>query len=275
MWTGAGVVLDWARTWHGTWSRTPCASSTAPGTRVSWRSSCQPRCARIWLRSRRWWQMAVGLYHRPIPKCFFLHIIHIPTTIGATVLRCLETRVEGFWPSLTNCHSMSGQALHHWCHQDCGEGGFLHHVQNDNRWASALANSFFPGAVHTHTHMILDWHCLDLFGNPHLLWKRISNVERHVEDWVIPHVLTCFFMLLRQAGLGKRINMIMQTVFFKLSALLSSSFFAFTLDFWCRHRVTPTGHKLLGVPCACQTLEILLASPQIHVIYCNCKVSYS
>jgi Pyruvate/2-oxoacid:ferredoxin oxidoreductase gamma subunit len=38
-------------------------------------------------------------------------------------------------------------------------------------------------------------------------------------------------MLLRQAGLGKRINMIMQTVFFKLSALLSSSFFAFTLDF--------------------------------------------
>ena len=34
-------------------------------------------------------------------------------------------------------------------------------------------------------------------------------------------------MLLRQAGLGKRINMIMQTVFFKLSALLSYFLFIF------------------------------------------------
>ena len=97
-------------------------------------------------------------------------------------------------------------------------------------------HTLFPQSC---THMILDWYRLAMHI---LLWKCIPNVERNVEDWVINP--TCFNMvfMLRQAGLGKRINMIMQTVFFKLSALLSSSFLA----------VTPTGYKLLpvGVPCA-------------------------
>ena len=37
-----------------------------------------------------------GAIPQTYSQMVFLHIIHIPTTIGATVLRCLETRVEGF-----------------------------------------------------------------------------------------------------------------------------------------------------------------------------------